>query len=196
MSRLQEVVFLACSPSRPQGRVRAVVADSVLQRLRHWLATDKTLARFTTWHPTKSKSGQLELVCELDIDGITQDGLRLRMQAHTRFTDERVMAQLEYHDVAGRGGAFERLEWRPKSPHTNRGHVPEHLRFKQCHRSQHHRFEDNVHLGFPHFAHDNLPAADDLEPEPEDLAHFMRLVALHLRIRDIEAIPRPPWPML
>lgn len=179
-----------------KGQGPAVVADAVLLRLRDWLATEKTPARSTTWGSTKSKSGQLELVCELDIDGITQDGLRLRMQAHARFTNERVMAQLEYHDVAGRGGAFERLEWRPKSPHTNRGHVPAHLRFKQCHRSQHHRFEDNVHLGFPRFAHENLPAADDLDPEPEDLEHFMQLVASHLRIRDIEAIPPPPWPML
>lgn len=92
-----------------------------------WLA-DKVLSSDPDWKP-HVKDEFVRLVSPLDIDGITIEGLRFAVSAH-RFTPDRWLTfQIEFASPANpRGSPLVRFEWRPRTPHNNKGIGPEEYR--------------------------------------------------------------------
>lgn len=135
----------------------------------------------------------LQLVHALAIDDVVHEGLSLRLTCVRSQPDRLVTCQIEHHVISGRVVPLARIDWRPRAPHNNRGLGPRALRYKLIAGSQHHPFEFNFSLGADRMAHDNLPIAVPLDPDPEDFRALLRVVGECFRINGLEEVPEPPW---
>jgi hypothetical protein len=87
----------------------------------------------------------MRLVCPIDINGGTVEGLRFTISANTRLPDEAVTFQIEYHPPRGKvkGGPLARFEWRPVSAHNNKGMGPPEYQYVVQNGCHFHSFEAN-----------------------------------------------------
>lgn len=139
------------------------------------------------------------LVSPLDIAGVTIEGLRLRVTAMVRRPNECVTFQLEYTPPRGdpKGGAFDRLEWRPVSAHTNKGVGPPGLRHVVQSSSHHHSFEANWNDGqSARVKRGELPIAVPISPDPASFEEALALAGERFKINNIGVVDRPPWKVL
>jgi hypothetical protein len=87
------------------------------------VAAKKTLPITPVWRRTGTLDW-IQATAPLDIDGVTVEGLRVRVTAKQGLSNENVTCQLEYLPSprgSVRGGPLWRIEWRPLSPHNNKG---------------------------------------------------------------------------
>lgn len=168
--------------------------DDVPTHLRRLLEGEKLLAARPTWQRVDRK---LSLVVALEEDGVAVERLLLRGRALPDWSDADVSFQLDYRDERGVGGPFERIDWRPKKEHNNRGLGPDQYRHRPISGSQLHPLDLNAAaFVFPEFAQRDLPIAVPLGIEPDSFAGLLRLVAERFRIVDTTSIPLPPWPLI
>jgi hypothetical protein len=180
---------------RPPRRTQATATDenaALLAALTAFVAADKTLSTPITW--VTDDRGNLRFSRPLDIDGVTEESLLLFGQATHARPGMDVTLGLMWADVTGRGGHFDRLDWRPKHSHSNRGLGPPELRHIVQEGSHHHRLADNASLrmGLAQAIRENLPLAVPLDSDP-DWPGFLAEAAARWRIHDLVNTPAPPW---
>ena len=98
------------------------------EELRNLFFAEKMLSGELQWVDGHRDASQM-LVCPLEIDGVTVEGLRLRASVLKFLPDQELCIQMEFH---GRRQKFEpmcRFEWRPLSPHDNKGRGPAEFKF-------------------------------------------------------------------
>lgn len=143
----------------------------------------------------KEANDRLALVSPLDVDGITLEGLRLRVTAIVTRIDECVTAQVEYvppkRDV--RGGALARIEWKPLKGHNNKNVGPLELRNIVQYGSHHHSFDLNWNQQAAKLRSGNLPISVPLDPDPINFKALVDLIGQEFRIRNIDWIELPQW---
>lgn len=137
----------------------------------------------------------LRLVCPIDIGGVTIEGLRFTVSAHSEKPDEAVAFQIEYLPPRGnvKGGPLCRLEWRPITPHNNKGLGPAEYRhrvIKTCHL---HPFDLNWAEAAKHVRRGDLPIAIPLAVSPSTYEEALAFAGKEFRIKDIEGVAPPPW---
>ena len=94
---------------------------------KYWLS-QKELAIEPDW-PQSGTAEVLRLVSPLDVDGITIQGLRFTISAYKFVPFRWVTFQIEVDSKDHpKGKPMVRFEWRPKSPHGNKGLGPVELR--------------------------------------------------------------------
>ena len=98
--------------------------------------SDKDLSIEPVWQ-RRTQGEYVRLVSPVEIGGITEQGLLFTASAHVYRPDGYVTFQLEYASVhSRRGHPFVRFEWKPKSPHNNKGIGPpeyQHMIIKGTH---------------------------------------------------------------
>lgn len=136
---------------------------------------------------------QFRLTSSLDIEGVTIEGFSLRAQCSVDYPEENVTFQLEYLYPGFRRGPVTRIEWRPNSPHNNKGLGPPHLHHILQEGTHFHPFELNWPLGIEKMVSQNLPIAVPLEEEPGDFGALTNLVGQAFAITNTDEIPLPSW---
>ena len=180
-------------PPKGKGAANTPERDEALFRvLTALLEADKTLSTPIVW--VKDGQGDLRFTCALDIDGVTEASFVLSGKAVHTLPDRKVTLGLRWSEPDGRGGHFERLEWRPIHGHTNKGVGPEELHFLLIEGTHHHSLVDNAAHpdGLGYAIQNNLPLARPIEPGP-DWQNFLAVAAERWRIQDIVNSQRPPW---
>ncbi len=127
----------------------------------------------------------------LQTGGVTTGGLQLRVKVSKRWTDRDCMAQLEYAPTRRTAIALWRADWRPLSPHINRGNSKEfpYLRISGCH---HHPFSENYIQSERRMRSGNLPNACPLPSDLNTLSDFLACIGKLFNIKDIQRIEIPP----
>jgi hypothetical protein len=139
------------------------------------------------------REGTFVLVCPLEIEGVTMEGLRLRASALKFLPDEELCIQMEFH---GRRQKFEpmcRFEWRPLSPHDNKGRGPAEFRFRKIRGSHTHPFEMNLAESMRSTRSRNLRIAIPVVPDPATFEDALEFAGKEFRINNMRSIPRPLW---
>ena len=157
----------------------------------------KTLSSTPKW---AEQEDQFTFTVALDIDGITQMGLRLRGKCSRDFPDKNITFQIEYI-FRGRvkPAPVTRIDWRPLHPHQNRNIGPAQWRLQSFHCSHIHPFSENhewmVGNGLPLADNikQNLPIAMPLDNEPDGFKSLVTMVGKSLKIEGVDVIPVPPW---
>lgn len=130
------------------------------------------------------------LVCPIDIDGETVEGLRLGITASPIMPDEAVTFQLEYvpprRDV--KGGPMSRIEWRSLSPHNNKGLGPPEYQFKLIKECHEHCFYLNWEHSTANVRRGHLPIAIPLKEEYTSFVDALAFVSKQFNIKDISSI--------
>ena len=158
---------------------------------------EKELSSALDW--VENGPENLELVSNVDIDGVTTEGLLFRLRAKKSFPDENVTAQLEYQLASGRppsAGPITRIDWRPFHFHNNKGKGPDELRFIQQSGSHHHGFELNWDDENGLVLAGNLPIAIPLDPDPASFQELLERIDLEFNLKNVSEIPAPPWEAL
>ena len=178
---------------RPRSPPAAPNEDAaLLAALTSFLAADKTLATTIAW---VEDDGDFRFACSLDIVGLTAEGFTLFGRASAALPDRKVTLGLRWQDPSGRGGNFDRLEWRPLKTHVNRANAPPDLRLRVIEGTHHHPLARNAALdsGLMRAIADNLPVAEPLDPDPPDWPALLRHAAALWRIEGLMTVPLPPW---
>jgi hypothetical protein len=159
---------------------------------RFW-KSDKELSIDPDWR----RRGQHEfarLVSPLDIDGITEQGLRFTISAHIYSPDRWVTFQMEYESLRfPRGVPFVRFEWRPTAPHNNKGIGPPEHRHKPIAETHIHPFELNWDHAENQVRKGNLPIAIPVTQSIETYQEALDFVQSCFKIKGVNALPQPPW---
>lgn len=157
-----------------------------------WRA-EKQLSIDPDWKQ-REKSEFVRLVSPLDIDGVTIEGLRFAVSAHRSTPDRWVTFQIEYESLKyPRGVPFVRFEWRPKSPHNNKGNGPEHLRFLNQTGTHLHPFDLNWQDAESQVRRGILPIAVPVEKEINSFREALAFVENEFRIKGVTGLQTPPW---
>lgn len=136
---------------------------------------------------------RLEAVSALDIDGVTVEGLQLRLVAQKLLPDRAVSVLLLHKEPRSKYIPLWRLEWRPIAPHNNKNTGPDEYRMLQITGSHHHPYHLNLTQNGRFLRSGNLPIVVPIEPEPADFASFVAFAGKALNIADMGAIAPPPW---
>ncbi len=155
---------------------------------------DKELSIDPDWK-RRARDEFVRLVCPLEFDGITVEGLQFTASAHIYSPERSVTFQIEYHAPLRnqRGGPVARIEWRPRSPHNNRGAGPAEHRFKVISGCHIHPFDLNWAHSQSEVRKGNLPIAIPIEPGMASLHEALAFAEKSFRIKGITALPVPPW---
>ena len=135
----------------------------------------------------------VQIVSPLDLGDLTVEGLQFRASAHIYSADRAVTFQIEYHPVSAKGGPISRVEWRPRSPHGNKGIGPDQFRFIEITGSHVHPFGLNWDHSETLVRRGVLPIAVPISPDPESYDEALAFVEKEFRIKGIIALPMPPW---
>ncbi|MBI4968058.1 MAG: hypothetical protein HZC25_08050 [Rhodospirillales bacterium] len=154
------------------------------------IAARKTLTTIPEW---TLQNDQFRLVATLDLDGVTLDGIWLRVTAYKAIPDRRVSFQIEFKPEGFRHIPAARVDWRPANPHSNRNIGPAHLRLMVIEGSHHHTFDANWPLGFERMVSENLPIAEPLVPDPRDFEGLLHLVGRLFNVDGMKGIAVPKW---
>ena len=159
---------------------------------RFWKA-DKELSISPDWK-RRGTDEYVRLVSPLDIEGITEQGLRFTGSVHMYTPDRWVTFQMEYESLKfPKGVPFVRFEWRPKSPHNNKGLGPEEYRFKSISQTHLHPFDLNWRHSTNEVKKGHLPIAIPIEQSIETFQEALDFVQNCFRIKGVRDIPVPPW---
>ncbi|CAA7614664.1 hypothetical protein MTBLM5_140004 [Magnetospirillum sp. LM-5] len=167
-------------------------------RLPPLIAATKTLASTPKW---AELDDQFTFTVALDIDGVTQIGLRLRGRCAREYSDQNLTFQIEYQFRGiARFAPVTRVDWKPIKPHNNRHFGPPALRLMRFHASHIHPFQENHEWmsgnGQPlaeNLKAYDLPIAIPMEHEPDTVSALMTLAGRCFNIDGMNAILGPPW---
>ena len=137
--------------------------------------------------------GKLQLVHALDIEGVTIEGLLLRIIAFADFPEEAVTVQLEYSQAGRRDSAVDRINWRPLHTHENGNKGPAEYRLITIEGTHRHSFEHNWLTAEARLRKSNLPVAVPLNPEPDSFEALLAFLGECFRINGLRVIEHPPW---
>lgn len=126
----------------------------------------------------------------LEVDGITVEGLQIRLSAQRELPDEAVMAQLEYRPPKGK--PHQRAEWRPLSGHNNKGRGPPQHRYIEFRQTHIHRFDDNWLRSETRMLLGNLPIAIPIQ-DLDSYDKFLDFCAKEFNVANMAIVPVPPW---
>lgn len=166
-------------------------------RLPSLISAAKTLASTPKWAEVDD---HFNFIVPLDIDGITQIGLRLRGKCCRDYADQNLTFQIEYQFKGFvKPVPVTRIDWRPIKPHQNRNIGPIEWRLANFHMSHIHPFRDNydwmVGNGQPLADNitQNLPIAVPFGTDPDGVAALLAVMGEAFNIDGVGAIPVPPW---
>lgn len=166
-------------------------------RLPTLISATKTLAQTPRW--IKHHDDQFRCVVPLDVDSVTEMGLRLRAQCRCEHPDQNVTFQIEYRFKGFSFVPVTRLDWRPINPHQNSNIGPAEWRLMLIEGSHLHPFRDNFDwmldagLSPTEFAKKKLPIAVALEHDPKAVEGVAVEVGRFFNIAEMAAFPVPPW---
>lgn len=159
---------------------------------RFWRA-DKELSIDPDWK-RRDRDEFVRLVSPLDIDGVTIEGLRFTVSAHIYAPDRWVTFQMEYESLKHpRGVPMVRFEWRPRSPHNNRGIGPNEHRFIDICGTHIHPFDLNWNHSETQVRRGNLPIAVPVSHPIESFQEALDFVENEFRIKEVTGLLTPPW---
>jgi len=152
------------------------------------IAAAKTLASKPKW---AEHEDQFRFAVALDIEGVTQMGLRLLGRCSRDYPDQNVTFQIEYLFKSFRATPVARIDWRPPSPHQNRNVGPAEWRWVRIDGSHLHPFGQNfdwmVADGVPLADYMRLPVAVPLDPDPDSVTGLVTVMGRWFNIDGVEA---------
>ena len=161
----------------------------MLVDLRHLTTSTKSIPSFHDWN---EDGPDLNWISPLDVDGVTLEGLRLRLKALATLPEEQVCAQLEFQQPGNRCQPLVRVEWRPLRGHSNKHIGPQEWRLKVFKQTHVHRFDDNWLQTEQRMRAGNLPVAVPIE-DVDSYKKFLDICSLELKIANMPQMPLPPW---
>lgn len=157
-----------------------------------WLA-DKELSIDPDWkRPEKKEFARL--IAPIDIDGVTIEGLFFTISANIYMPDRLVTFQMEYQSREyPRGVPMVRFEWRPQSPHNNKGLGPEEYRFLNISGTHIHPFDLNWEQSETLVRKGILPIAIPIIEALNSFEEALAYIEGCFRIKGVIGLPPPPW---
>ncbi len=154
------------------------------------LAIPKRPAAAIQWQTDGNRNFRFEVEIIADAGEL---GLRMFGRASAALPDGNVSLGL-LGESAGVWRAFERLDWRPSRPHSNRAVGPTEWRFTLMHGSHHHAADHNAQLamGLTEAVASGLPVAVPMSGDPS-WPDLLRYAAAAWNVSDLADIPLPPW---
>ncbi|RNF33977.1 hypothetical protein A7A09_013815 [Paracoccus methylarcula] len=163
------------------------------EELEKFWSADKELSVDPDWK-RREKDEFVRLVSPLDINGVTVEGLRFTVSAHIYMPDRSVTFQIEYESVQHpKGVPMVRFEWRPRSPHNNKGLGPLEYRYIALTGTHIHPFDLNWAYSQNQVRKGNLPIAVPVQQEIGSYDEALAFVETKFRIKGVTGIPAPPW---
>lgn len=155
---------------------------------------DKELSIVPDWK-RREKSDFVRLVCPLDVDEITQEGLYFTGSANVYLPDRSVTFQVEFLPprTDPRKGPMARIDWRPRSPHNNKGKGPPEYRMINQTGSHIHAFDLNWNASIKRMRGHNLPIAIPIFTDLRSYSEALDFVENEFRIKGVTKLPLPPW---
>lgn len=142
------------------------------------------------------EQGRQRLNLSLEVDGVTIEGLSLRMTSNRTMPDRKVMCQIEHRLSPNLVEPLARIEWRPLRPHRNYQRGPVEYRLIDIPGSHNHSFDLNWFAAESRMLKENLPLAVPILPDPEGFHQLLALASKEFRIINMGSIPIPPWDLM
>lgn len=159
------------------------------------MGMDKKIAGLPQWSEPDSPDKGIRLAASLDVGEATLQGLELIGRARIDSPQSDISFSLTYFPTSSRRDAVSlaRLDWRPRTSHTNNDeHSPPALFMVEISGTHHHSFELNWLS-----AHGRplkwLPVAEPINPDFQGFIDLLDGVGKIFRINDIGVIPEPSW---
>lgn len=158
--------------------------------------SEKSLIGSPKWTTADGPDAKMKLVASLMVEGRILQGLELVGRAHADLRNKDSSFTLVYFPTDNRRDAVQmaRVDWRPKTPHTNEHkNTPPELLGVECPSDHHHPFDRNWSKGTgrPLKA---LPIAEPIWPEYDTFEDFVDGVGRFFRITNIRKGVVSPWP--
>jgi hypothetical protein len=156
--------------------------------------SDKALSSEPEWK-VQSRKEFARLVSPLEVNRVTLEGLHFTASAHIPSPERAVAFQIEYFPAKKPppGGPMARLEWKPRSPHNNKGIGPKELRHIMQRGTHFHSFEMNWLHDPLQVRKGMLPISVPVEHEMETFQETLAFVEELFRINGVSKLPPPPW---
>jgi len=161
----------------------------IVAQMRRALNVEKRMAATPRWSLADAR-GATRLAIGLECDEADLVGIELCLRANANSVDEDVTAQL-FWSTPERVWRIERIDWRPRQPHTNRCGPADLIGLTV--ETSIHPFEENSFCGLSEMQSRNLPLAIRLEPEPRNFDELLAVVRARFSVLDTSAIQMPPW---
>lgn len=181
-----------------RSKARSEIDDARLgATLKALLTAEKSIGIPVSW-ALDGAERSLRFRVPLDIDGATEEGFFLTGRASLTIRDADVSFCLVWQDAILRPVNFERIDWRPRTPHSNGADAPSPLKLMLIPAgiSQRHPLAENAALRcgiVSAMLDDNLPVAAALDPEPSDWDSLLRQAGAIWSVDNMGSIPLPPW---
>lgn len=157
--------------------------------MRRSLRANKQLAAAAKW-TVADERGATRLTVALECNDPDLTGIELCLRTNANTPDRDVSATLVV-SLADHDWRIERIDWRPRQPHTNRGGPAELMGLTVD--TSIHPFEENITCGLAEMQAKNLKLAIPLTPEPKTFDELLDIVRARFHIVDKPSIPDPPW---
>jgi hypothetical protein len=141
-----------------------------------------------------SSDRDLRISCPLNIGAVTIEGLEFLARTSKHQIDRDVHFMLRAQGSRKVIHLIERICWRPKTPHNNRGRGPAELRFRTQTTAHAHSFRLNWLDQEDRMDDGNLPLAEPVEIDHLDVSAAFAFAADRFNIAfDGVCFPPPPW---
>lgn len=154
----------------------------------------KDLPQSARWSEPDAIDGQLSLFAPLTVAGVTIGNFALRVTCNAFRPDCDVMFQLEI-GVHGQRTRLPltRIDWRPLSGGHKQPRQPGSRKREFIEGSHFHALDDNWLEAEQRMRENNLPWAQQLDPEPATYTELLDLVRIRFRINGVGDIGTPKW---
>ncbi|MFG1330180.1 hypothetical protein V5F41_02890 [Xanthobacter autotrophicus] len=157
--------------------------------MRRSLRATKRLTVAPKWTVADDR-GATRLTVALECDDPDLTGIALCLRTNANTPDADLSAQL-FVSLADHDWRIERIDWRPRNPHTNRTGSAD-LKGLTVETGIH-SFEENTTCGLAEMQAKNLPLVVPLKPEPQTFDELLAVARVRFSIVDTSSIPDPPW---
>ncbi|WP_149037340.1 hypothetical protein [Hirschia baltica] len=138
--------------------------------------------------------GVLRLSCSLAIHGVLLEGLELYARTNVEDVDKDVVFMLRTGSKKSGYELLERICWRPKRPHSNKGRGPKKHRFTLITGGHVHSMYLNWYAEEGRMLKSNLPIAEPLDINSLNIEEVFNTVITRFSIKLIgQKFEAPPW---
>ncbi|MFC0633566.1 hypothetical protein [Brevundimonas balnearis] len=159
--------------------------------LAEMLEAEKRIRPLPAWRPVDS-GGRFRWRAEISIGDATVEGLVLHARTLATEPGRDVSFVLE-HGPAGQSSVrIDRIDWKPLTPHANKGVGRPEIRWDIYPGSHRHPYYENLKAD-GELRTGNLPVAVDIEESLPTFESLVAFVAKIYRIEGLEFLQPPPW---
>lgn len=155
------------------------------------LEAEKDVNPLPSWRPVDPR-GKFRWRAEISVNGATVEGLILHGRALAAEPGREVSFTLEHAPAGAPSSRIDRIDWKPLTPHSNKGIGRQEIRFEIYAGSNRHLYYENL-TQEGNLRAGNLPVAVHIESALPTFDALIAFVAQTYKIPRLALLPPPPW---